>query len=123
MICSRFTPITPPRAPVMPTSEMKAVPCGQHAPVGGRDVGVRAEHREHAAVEVPAHRHLLAGRLGVEVDHHHVGLVAQPGEHAVDDVERGVGGVHEHGAAEVHDAPAQAVLLDHGVPAAGVGLR
>ena len=63
-------------------------PLREHTSVGGRDVRVGAEHREHAAVEVPPHRHLLARRLCVEVDHHHVGLVAQPGKHTVDDVER-----------------------------------
>jgi hypothetical protein len=56
---------------------------GQHARVGGRDVGVGAEHRRHAAVEVPAHRDLLARRLGVHVDEDVVGLAAQLGEQRV----------------------------------------
>ncbi len=47
---------------------------GEDAAVGGRHVGVGAEHRGDAAVEVPAHRHLLAGHLGVEVDDHRVGV-------------------------------------------------
>jgi len=34
---------------------------------------VGAEHRRDAAIEVPAHRNLLAGELGVEVDDHRVG--------------------------------------------------
>ena len=50
---------------------------GQHARVGRRDVGVRADDRGDAAVEVPAHRDLLARRLGMEVDEHVVGLAAQ----------------------------------------------
>ena len=66
--CSGLTPSTLVREPVMPTSEMKAVPPRQHPAVGGRHVGVGAEDRGDAAVEVPAHRHLLAGHLGVEVD-------------------------------------------------------
>ena len=43
-------------------------PLRQHPRVGGRDVGVGAEHGGDASVQVPAHRHLLAGHLGVEVD-------------------------------------------------------
>ena len=66
--CSGLTPSTLVREPVMPTSEMKAVPAGQHPGVGGRHVGVGAEDGGDAAVEVPAHRDLLAGHLGVEVD-------------------------------------------------------
>ena len=50
---------------------------GQHARVGCRDVRVGADDRRHAAVEVPAHRDLLARRLGVEVDEHVVDAVAQ----------------------------------------------
>ena len=56
----------------MPTSVRKAVPLGQDPLVGGRHVGVGAEHGAHPAVEVEAHRLLLAGRLGVEVDHDHL---------------------------------------------------
>ena len=75
--CSRFTPSTPSREPVMPTSLMNAVPSGQHPAVGGRHMGVGTEHRRDSAVEVPAERDLLAGHLGVEVDHDRVGPVGQ----------------------------------------------
>ena len=40
----------------------------QDALVGGLHVRVRADDRRDLAVEVPAHRDLLRGRLGVEVD-------------------------------------------------------
>ena len=43
--CSGLTPSTLVREPVMPTSEMKAVPLRQHPAVGGRHVGVGAEAR------------------------------------------------------------------------------
>ena len=49
-------------------------------------MGVGAEDGGDAAVEVPAHRDLLAGHLGVEVDDHAVGL--DPLEDRVDLVER-----------------------------------
>ena len=45
---------------------------GEDPLVGGGDVGVGAEHGAHPAVEVEAHRLLLAGRLGVEVDQDHL---------------------------------------------------
>ena len=48
-------------------------PAREHARVGGRDVRVGADHGGHAAVEEPAHRDLLARRLGVHVDEHVVG--------------------------------------------------
>ena len=41
---------------------------GQHAGVGGLDVGVRAEHGRHASVEPARECDLLARRLGVDVD-------------------------------------------------------
>jgi hypothetical protein len=52
---------------------------------------VRADDRRDAAVEVPAHRDLLARRLGVHVDEHVV-AVGEPLEHAVDLAERGMAG-------------------------------
>ena len=58
----------------MPTSEMKAVPPGStRASAVGTWVWVPRTAAD-AAVEVPAHRHLLAGHLGVEVDEERVGL-------------------------------------------------
>ena len=63
----------PSRDPVIPTSRDVRGAAGQHARVGGRDVGVGAEAGGDAAVEVPAHRDLLARQLAVEVDDHRVG--------------------------------------------------
>ena len=40
---------------------------GQNASVGRRHVSVRADHGGYAAVQIPAHRHLLAGHLGVKI--------------------------------------------------------
>ena len=55
----------------------------QHPGVGGGHVGVGAEDGRDAAVEVPAHRHLLAGHLGVEVDEERVGVAVEPVEQRV----------------------------------------
>ena len=57
---------------------------GQHPAVGRGDMGVGPEHRGHPAVEVPSHRDLLAGQLGVEVDEDRVGLPRQLVEQLVD---------------------------------------
>ena len=79
----------------------------QHAGVGGGDVGVGADDRGDAAVEVPAHRHLLARHLGVEVDEEGVGLAFQAVEDGVDLGERRAGGLELHLAAKVdHRHPA-----------------
>ena len=62
---------------------------GQHARVVRLDVRVRAEDGGRAACEVPAHRDLLAGRLGVHVhDQDRAGLQGLAHQ-AVDDLERG----------------------------------
>ena len=82
-------------------------PAGQNAGVGGGHVGVRAHAGGHAAVEVPAHRDLLAGGLGVEVHQHVVGLVAQAGQDGVGLGEGGAGGLDEHGPGEVDDTEAR----------------
>ena len=97
------------------------MPLGQHPAVGGRDVGVGAEHGRDPAVEVPAHRHLLARHLGVEVDDHGVGL--DPVEDPVDGVERRACDLEPDAAAEVDHADPHPAGLDHGVAAARVGLR
>ena len=103
----------------MPTSVMKAVPPGQHPGVGGRHVGVGAEDGGDAAVEVPAHRHLLAGHLGVEVDDDAVGLEPR----------RGCASTSWNGERATFSwtAPLRLITptriaagLDHGVPAARV---
>lgn len=41
---------------------------GQHAGVGGWDMGVGSEYSGDAAIKIPAQRDLLAGGLGVEVE-------------------------------------------------------
>ncbi len=70
----------------------------EHARVGGGHVRVGAHAGGHAAVEVPAHRHLLARGLRVEVHEDPVGLAAQLGQDRVGLAERRAGGVEEHGA-------------------------
>ena len=66
----------------MPTSEMNAVPRGStRASAVGTWVWVPT-HGADAAVEVPAHRHLLAGHLGVEVDEERVGRRGRAGRAA-----------------------------------------
>ena len=96
-------------------------PARQHAGVGGRDVRVGADHGGHSAVEEPAHRDLLARRLGVHVDQHVVGaghLAAARRRRW----ERGRGRLHEQVAGEVHDAERGAVVaLEHARAAAGLG--
>ena len=69
----------------MPTSVITAVPPGRtRASAVGTWVWV-PKHGGDPAVEVPAHRDLLARHLGVEVDDDAVGL--DPLEDAVDLVE------------------------------------
>ena len=103
---------------------MNAVPFGQHARVGGGHVGVGAEHRRDPAVEMPAHRLLLAGGLGVEVDQDHLDLVGETVDQTVGLLERRVERRHEdlpfevdggdrdpgRGLADVEPAPGIAVL-------------
>ena len=44
---------------------------GQHALIGGRNVGVRADDRGDAAIEIPAQRDLLRRRFGMDIDEDH----------------------------------------------------
>ena len=97
---------------------------GQDPGVGGRDVRVGAEHRGDAPVEVPAHRDLLAGHLGVEVDDDDLGALAlELGQLRVGGVEGGAGDGQLQRAAEVEDPDLAAADLEHRVPATGVGHR
>ena len=49
---------------------------GEDLVVGGRHMGVRADHEAGAAVAEMAHRLLLAGRLAMHVDDDGVGAAA-----------------------------------------------
>ena len=71
----------------------------QHARVGGRHVRVGADDRRHAAVEVPAHRDLLARRLGVHVDEHVVDAARSACSAASTSGSAGRAGLHEEVAA------------------------
>ncbi len=66
--CSFFTPITPPRGAGHPDVRDVGRPAREDPRVGGRDVRVRPDDGGDAAVQVPAHRDLLARGLGVHVD-------------------------------------------------------
>ena len=96
---------------------------GEHALVGGGDVGVRAQNGGDAAIQVPAHRHLLAGGFCVEVYHDDFGF--DVGEQRVGGVEGIVGGVHENAALEldhrVGNAALRGSLID--APAGNAGLE
>jgi len=85
-------------------------------------MGVRAEHRGHAAVEVPAHRHLLAGQLGVEVDEERVPPSGKGGEQLVDGGERVALDLEMHLPAQVDHADPHARRLDDRVPAPRIRL-
>ena len=87
----------------MPTSDMNAVPAWQDAVVGGRHVGVGADHEARAAVGEVTHRLLLAGRLAMHVDDDGVGARAERagGELALDRRKRIVERVHEDAAHRV----------------------
>ena len=65
--------------------------------VGGRHVGVAADHERSAAVGEVAERRLLAGRLGMDVDHDRVGRSAERmlREFGVERAERVAVGAHE----------------------------
>jgi len=82
---------------------------------------VGADDGGHLAVEEPAHRDLLARRLGVHVDEHVVGAGHLP-QGVVDRREGGRGRLHEQVARHVHDAERRAVLaLEHAGPVARLG--
>ena len=69
------------------------------------DVRVRAEHGRGPAGQVAAHRDLLAGRLGVEVDQHHRRLLLGLGDDRGRDLEGAARrlGVDEQPAHQVDD--------------------
>ncbi len=75
----------------------------QHARIGRRHVGVRADDRGHAPVEVPAHPDLLARRLGVHVDEDVVGLSREGVQGGIGLGERRPPRVHEQVARQRHD--------------------
>ena len=85
--------------------------------IGGRRVGVGADHEARAAIAEIAERLLLAGRLGMDVDDDGIGGFAQGARHelAVDGGERIVERIHEDAAHGIDHQHARAVLgLDHG---------
>ena len=103
MASSGCTPMTESTGPHMPASVRKAVPPAQDAFVGGLHVRVAADHGADPAVEDPAHRSLLRGRLAVHVDEDHRRARAQPASMRVDGPEGTIDRVHEHPADQVDD--------------------
>ena len=90
--------------------------------VGGRRMGVGADHEAGAAVAEVAHALLLAGRLAMDVDDDRVGVALERagGKLALDRRERIVERIHEHAAHDVDHQHAGAVLgVDQRGAAAG----
>jgi len=83
---------------------------------------VRAHDGRHTPVQVPAHRDLLRGCLGVHVEQD----VVHPAELPEGDLDLREGratGFQIEVSAEVHDTQANAVPLDHADPAAGLAAQ
>jgi len=78
-------------------------------------MGVGAENGRHTPVEVPAHRHLLARHLCVEVDDYRAGLTLEALQDRVDLGERRARHLQPDGSAQVDHCDAPALDLDHGV--------
>ena len=94
----------------------------EDAVVGGGDVGVGADDERSAAVEEEAHGLDFGRRLGVKVDDHGIGLLAERagGDGGFDGAEGIVDRVHEDAALRVDDEHAMAVAaLDEIGAAAG----
>ena len=80
---------------------------------------VRSQHGCDAAVEVPAHRDLLRRRLRVNVDEDLLDALELP-KRGLDLGEGRAAGPQVEVAAQVDDAEAHAVALDHAGPVAGL---
>jgi hypothetical protein len=91
---------------------------GQDARVRGGDVRVRAHHRRDAAVQVPAHRHLFAGQLGMKIDESDFDLLRQLFENLVRFAKRAIGLRHVGAALQVDNRAIDAVAGLHGHDAA-----
>ena len=81
--------------------------------VGGRLMGMGADDEARPPIDEMRETHLLAGRLGMEVDHHRIGLFAERagGKLALARLERIVEfGMHEHTAHDVGHHHARTVL-------------
>jgi len=85
----------------------------QHARVRGRDVGVRTDDRRDPTVQVPTHRDLFAGRLGMHVDQHVIDAPGEPLELRVGLGKRRAARLQMQVPGKVDDAQANAVALDH----------
>jgi hypothetical protein len=83
-------------------------------------MGVRAQHGGHPPIEVPSHRDLLAGCLGVHVDEDVVGLAAQLEQQRVGLGEGRAACVHEDIARKADHRQADAVARRDRVAVAGL---
>ena len=81
-------------------------------------MGMSADKRGDASVDVMRHRHLLARRLGVEIDEHG-DVLRDFGEDAVDRLERTVHRLHEDATLNVHDCELECWSGDERPSAAG----
>ena len=74
----------------------------QDARVGGGNMRVRPHHRRNTSVQIPAHRHLLAGHLGMEIDEPDFHFFRNARQHLIDLPERTIGVGHVHPALQIH---------------------
>jgi len=81
---------------------------------------VGAKHRGDTPVQQPAHGDLLARRLGVHVDEDVIDPAAQLAERGLDLGKRGTARAQVQVPAEVDDAEAHSVALDHARAVAGL---
>ena len=75
---------------------------------------MRSDQGGYSAIDIPAHRDLLAGHLGMEVDKSYFNVAGQRSEEFIGLPERTVGVRHIHTSLEIHHSatPAVAHLVD-----------
>ena len=98
-----------------------ARPLGQHAGVGGGDVGVGAENDIDPPVQMVAHGQLLRGSLGVEVQEGDVIVPLLAVEDAIHHREGVVQRIHEGRTRQIHAEDTEAAVLHRGVAHTGAG--
>ena len=67
---------------------------GQDARIGGRDMGVSADHGRNASIEMPAHGDFFARQLGVKIDETYLDFGTQLGKESVGFAKRAIDGCH-----------------------------
>ncbi len=94
--------------PRHPAIRLVGSAAGKNARIRGRDMRVRSHHRRNPPVQIPSHRHLLAGHFRVEIHEPHLHVVRDGFQQLIHLPEGAIGLRHINAPLDIHHGATRA---------------